>query len=943
MQRTQRAQIAISLAKTPKGDVAVFRLAGFLGSDLFGKYRACIEGARYEASDKSNRAPLAVTMPILHRLKDAGFTAELSTELRDALKALTAQRKLFIEKAATRTDAVEEVLKKRGLGLYPFQRIGIEWLAGRSGALLADEMGCVDGEAVVSYSRAGVTRKTMLANLHRKFNGGESGHGKRWDLSIPTYVKSLCGDELRLNRIRRVLDKGVKPVVKVSLASGKSIRVTPDHEIAVRNENWKNKIWLRADSLRVGDLVLTNGKFVDKGGYVRVCGLHDHPRNHGGQVYEHILVYEAHLGRHVRADEIVHHKNEDPSDNRLENLELLPSSSEHMRHHGRNGGYRRLDGAVGGKGGEVVFFPRVDRVVGVEDDGTAHVYDIVCADPHRNFVANGIVVHNCGKTIQALIAAPTDGPLLVVCPSSLKGTWVAEAGKWRPDITCISVLKGRGSFRWPMPHEMVIVNYDILPAAAKAKDAFEPELTDDVGACPDNVTMVMDEGHALKNAKAKRTMSTRALANAVRAHGGRTWVVTATPVLNNPSEGWAVMQAAGVAQEAFGSYKQFFALNGGSVDQWGGVRWSSQPDESVAERYRRVSLRREKAQVLSELPDKTYKELVVDLDAKTGKLLDKLVKALADAGVDLDSAEALAKASHGKAVELETVSEIRAAIATAKIPAMIDVIESYEDANEPLVVFSRHRAPVDALIGREGWAVITGDNSKDAQAIAERFQRGDLKGVAGTIQAMGVGITLTRSSNVLFVDRDWTPALNAQAEDRTHRIGQKNAVVVTDLLLDHTLEKHVHKTLRRKDLIISRSIEASAIGAEEKPEAYELTEDELRAMHAECVADAQDREGEHAEYNLGMTGAKPQFFAPRDRREEWAAEALEMLTGLDPDRAGIENGMGWNKLDGGIGHSLTVTLMRKQGLTDKQWKLAIRICRKYHRQVGPVPAKEEGE
>jgi hypothetical protein len=76
--------------------------------------------------------------------------------------------------------------------------------------------------------------------------------------------------------------------------------------------------------------------------------------------------------------------------------------------------------------------------------------------------------------------------------------------------------------------------------------------------------------------------------------------------------------------------------------------------------------------------------------------------------------------------------------------------------------------------------------------------------------------------------------------------------------------------------------------------------------------------------------------APSSRQEVWAAAALVTLAGLDPDRAMSQNSIGFNKLDGDVGHSLASQVDR--GLTEKQWKLAVLVCRKYHRQVGHCPA-----
>ena len=99
---------------------------------------------------------------------------------------------------------------------------------------------------------------------------------------------------------------------------------------------------------------------------------------------------------------------------------------------------------------------------------------------------------------------------------------------------------------------------------------------------------------------------------------------------------------------------------------------------------------------------------------------------------------------------------------------------------------------------------ITGsDKAADREESVRQFQAGELKGIACTIKAGGVGITLTRSHQVVFVDMDWTPANNLQAEDRACRIGQTKGVVISKLVADHTLDKKLTWILIEKMKLIT--------------------------------------------------------------------------------------------------------------------------------------------
>ena len=123
-----------------------------------------------------------------------------------------------------------------------------------------------------------------------------------------------------------------------------------------------------------------------------------------------------------------------------------------------------------------------------------------------------------GKTIQALVAHRKGRGLVVVCPASLKGVWAREAEAWRDDLS-VTILSGRGSFRWPEKDELIITNYEILPSASEFVTP------------PSGVGLVADEAHYLKSARSQRTKKFRTLSKVVEVAGGRVWLLTGTPLL----------------------------------------------------------------------------------------------------------------------------------------------------------------------------------------------------------------------------------------------------------------------------------------------------------------------------------------------------------------------------------------------------------------------------
>lgn len=611
-----------------------------------------------------------------------------------------------------------------------------------------------------------------------------------------------------------------------------------------------------------------------------------------------------------------------------------------------------------------------------------------------------------GKTIQTLVAAPAGAPLLVVCPAVAKGVWEQEASRWRPDLR-VEALEGRGSFRAPAPGELLVVNYDILPATTEeiGRNPVKGRTMQPIPELAPGTVVILDEAHAVASSKSQRTERCRALCKAARASGGRSWALTATPMKNRPQEIWNVLRCVGLESEAYGSWNRFVAAYNGEKGRWGGYEWGT-PRPEAAAGLRRVSLRRRKADVLTDLPAKTYREIRADIDRATAKACDEALEQIAQAAkVDPlsvacprcnsaprsmcrrpDAGGALRRAHNERyaaareqpvamraigdmldaPLAFESISEVRAALAQAKIPAMLEMVESYEAQSEPLVVFSAFRAPVDLLAQREGWAAIAGDTSNEERTeIVRRFQAGELRGVACTIRAGGVAITLTRASNVLRVDREWNPALNVQAEDRCYRIGQRSAVLVTDLVAQHPLDRIIAHCLARKERLIGASVDAASVVHAEAKEPVKVDFEAIERQAAEAARElvAAQEEGKRARdahqkwlaearaaAALAGAQARVRFAAglrlgeeqaPEDapRRgpvgavEHWAIDGLQRLAAMDPDRAQEINNIGFSKADNSLSHALATI----GDLTDQEWRLAISIARRYHRQIGNAP------
>jgi hypothetical protein len=744
-----------------------------------------------------------------------------------------------------------------------FQVVGINWLRNRTRALLCDDMGCLSGETLISINRSKNGFKITLAELYRKFNGLEGS----WDLKIPTMVRSLNeNDEIRLNRAMAVLSKGKKEVAKLILASGKEVRATLDHEIATPTG------YTALASLLPGDTVLTNGQQVclrcgsDQNliqkpeskffGYCKRCmyrhgrktfaksgtgfiltkdgyrsivsGMRYHPNYTTSGILEHRLVAEAAVNGlnldewlliirenrftsdsvFLSKDTVVHHKNENKLDNQLENLEML-SSNEHQALHGIAGGYLHLDGGVGR------FIPIVDTVVSVSPDGCDEVYDIACDDPNRNFVAGGIIVHNCGKTCQSITSIDPYSPVVIITTASTQQNWAEEIGIWRPDIKpfCAKTT----NFRWPAIHEAVITCWSSLPRIEAPKtggvdpvDYTVKALEEMYGTIPYNVTVIYDECHYGKTKKAYRTRTAAALGRLALQNGGKVWGLTGTPLPNKPPDLFGVLSLVDLADEIWPDWRSFVKSFGGKKKKDGkfGYDWGK-PSLEVREYLQKIMLRR-LAQNYLGLPPISFHEIMIPRDRLSGTIL-----------ADCDSLIQWAGGPEKLEIRMDSIgnedmkfiSSTREAISAALVPTVQIIANEFVRRDIPVAVFSAHRAIVDVLAQDPNWVTVRGGDTKSQRYEAvQSFQSGFIKkkGVSKLVPIKGIafttagceGITLTRAKVLIRASLDWTPGRNEQAVRRLSRIGQESPVEVIDILADHPLEKILYAALKKKELTL---------------------------------------------------------------------------------------------------------------------------------------------
>jgi SWI/SNF-related matrix-associated actin-dependent regulator 1 of chromatin subfamily A len=402
----------------------------------------------------------------------------------------------------------------------------------------------------------------------------------------------------------------------------------------------------------------------------------------------------------------------------------------------------------------------------------------------RTFIADE---QGLGKTVQALAALELDDayPAVVVCPASIKLNWQREAGIWLPHRR-VTVVSGRSLSREQRAAvrdaEIVILNYEIL----------EPHL--ELLAERELRAAIFDESHYAKQPRARRTRAALALSREVERDGLRL-ALTGTPVMNRPKELVSQLRLIGRLAD-FGSGARLSRRFGGSGAHER-LHWNLRAHCYV---------RRLKADVLPQLPEKTRDTVVVEIDnAEEYRLAERDVVAwLRSQPLDLRELEAKVSGAL-RAERLARLNYLRQLAGRGKLAAAIEWIEDFMETDEPLVVFADHVELQKALLARfpDAAHVLGSDTAQERDDAVADFQRPDGPPlIVCSLKAASHGITLTRASNVAFLELDWTPARLEQAEDRTHRIGQRSAVTAWYLIAPDTIDSTLEDVLEAKRGVI---------------------------------------------------------------------------------------------------------------------------------------------
>jgi superfamily II DNA or RNA helicase len=431
-----------------------------------------------------------------------------------------------------------------------------------------------------------------------------------------------------------------------------------------------------------------------------------------------------------------------------------------------------------------------------------------------------------GKTVQTLAHLAIEQgegrlthPALIVCPTSLIPNWTMETEKFAPSLR---VLPLHGPNR--KEHFGAIPNYDLVLTTY-------PLLTRDHEVLTEQEwhAVILDEAQLIKNPNAETTRQ------ALRLKAGQRLCLSGTPLQNHLGELWSLFDF--LAPGFLGSQKGFRARYRTPIEKHGDV----ERQDLLARRVRPFLLRRTKEEVVQELPPKTEITEPVEMEAAQRAIYDairlsmhtRVQAAIAERGLARSGIiilDALLKMRQAccdpRLLKLKAVE--RAKAGSAKLDRLMEMLAVMLPEGRRVLLFSQFTEMLGLIERRllaDGveYVLLTGD-TKDRRTPVKRFQAGEVPVFLISLKAGGVGLNLTAADTVIHYDPWWNPAVEDQATDRAHRIGQSKKVFVHRLVTLGTIEEKMEVLKEKKRGLVASVLEAEHGGA------LKLTEADVAAL-----------------------------------------------------------------------------------------------------------------
>ena len=415
-----------------------------------------------------------------------------------------------------------------------------------------------------------------------------------------------------------------------------------------------------------------------------------------------------------------------------------------------------------------------------------------------------------GKTVQALAhlllekaQGRMDRPSLVLAPTSLMVNWQREAARFAPGLRVLTLHgpQRRQHFDVLADYDLVLTTYSLL---ARDHDALLQHAW---------YFLILDEAQFIKNPRTRASRLVRQLDARHRL------CLTGTPLENHLGELWSLFDF--LLPGLLGDAKQFRRVLQNPIEKYA----DEEASRRLAMRVRPFMLRRTKQEVVSELPPKTEIVRGVELEGAQRDLYEsirlamheRVHRAVADQGlarshiVVLDALLKLRQVCcDPRLLKLESAGRVKH---SAKLEMLMELLPEMVEEGRRVLLFSQFTGMlklIEEAVREAGvdYVKLTG-RTRDRTTPVDRFQGGEVPLIMISLKAGGVGLNLTAADSVIHYDPWWNPAVERQATDRAHRIGQDNPVFVYKLITMGTVEEKIQAMQARKQALADNLFDRS--------------------------------------------------------------------------------------------------------------------------------------
>ena len=409
-----------------------------------------------------------------------------------------------------------------------------------------------------------------------------------------------------------------------------------------------------------------------------------------------------------------------------------------------------------------------------------------------------IITHNSLQAI-ATTEHTNQYPALIICPTSLTEDWKNKIQQALPNRT-IQTIEGRKT------PNMTETDYTIIgyPNIHAQKQHLNNQ---------NHNTLILDESHYCKNPDAQRTKAAKQIAKNIPTTGN-ILLLTGTPITNMPAEYAPQLEILDQIDNFGGRWNFYKRYCGAYKDNWGHwqIHGSTNNKELLNKLQTTCYIRREKEQVLTDLPPITYNTIHTTMDKKHRTMYNHALHDLQEwytqqqeqlaqqQGTNPTAARIRAHHATQNHENLIQLTELRKIAAQSKIPHALEWTQNANEQNQKIVIAAHHRHIVQTIANElNAPMIIGGQPPKNTEKAKHEFQNNpNCKNIIISIDAAAHGHTLTASHNMLFIEAPWTPSKYHQTSARIHRIGQNHPTTIHNLINPNTIDQHIYNTLQTK-------------------------------------------------------------------------------------------------------------------------------------------------